>query len=108
VVDLRRGLAVWDDLIRSFARLGAPFRRVVGESLPLFRGKNKRMLPMLLLQYRHVVSRLQMRGAWDPALGALREPPFGRLPAAPHSRPAGSGARPVPPGRAADPAVVVR
>jgi hypothetical protein len=93
VLETKRGLAIWDELMRAFTRLGPAFRRVVTQSLPLFRRKNKRLLPVILLEYRHVVSRLQSRGVFDPALGALPEPAFDALPRAARAAEAGARSR---------------
>ena len=52
------------------------FKTVVLRAMQIFKGKNKALLPTVMLQYKHVVANLQRRGVWNPELARLESPPF--------------------------------
>ena len=74
--EAKRGLALWHGIMRAHRRLGPEHHKVALRAMQLFRRKDKALLPTILLQYKHVVSTLMRRGAWDPGLSRLDEPDF--------------------------------
>jgi len=78
-VEAKRGLMLWDGIMKAHRRLGPDFNGFVVAASRRFKGKNKALLPTILLQYKHVVANLQRRGIWDPKLAALEEPDFAQV-----------------------------
>jgi radical SAM superfamily enzyme YgiQ (UPF0313 family) len=74
--EVKRGFALWDGIIKAHKRLGPEFKTVVLRAMQIFKGKNKALLPTVMLQYKHVVANLQRRGVWNPELARLETPRF--------------------------------
>ncbi len=76
--EVRRGLALWSGILKAHKRLGPEYRKVALTAMRLFKGKNRAILPTILLQYKHVVANLERRGALDLELARLPAPDFAR------------------------------
>jgi radical SAM superfamily enzyme YgiQ (UPF0313 family) len=71
-----RGLAVWNGVLRAQKRLGPEFHKVALKAMRLFRGKHPALLPVIIIQYKHVVANMHRRKAWHPQLSEMEEPDF--------------------------------
>ncbi len=74
--EVRQGLVLWSDILKAHKRLGPEFHKAALDAMLLFRRKNPVMLPVIMVQYKHVVANLQRRGAWRPELSGMDEPDF--------------------------------
>jgi radical SAM superfamily enzyme YgiQ (UPF0313 family) len=75
-VEAKRGFVLWNGIMQAHRRLGPEFKGFVVRAMQIFKGKNKALLPTIMLQYKHVVANLQRRGVWNPELARLAAPPF--------------------------------
>jgi hypothetical protein len=70
---------VWKNLLRAYADLGVEFRRVPGQGVKLFHGKDVHVLGLPLIIHVHNVRILRKQGLWNPTLAELEAPDFESL-----------------------------